>query len=59
MVENVIYGQQDAYSTKCAPSILPSRQKTSLASTEKLLLEIMTQFLQLTRHNSLTLSACV
>ena len=58
MVENVIYGQLDAYFTRCALFILLSEPKTSQVYIVKLLLEIMIRYLHITRNNSLNLFEC-
>ena len=46
--ESAIFGQLGAYFTKCALYILHSELKIFLVYIEKLLLEIMTQFLLIT-----------
>lgn len=51
MGENVMFGQLDVYSTRCAHYILLSEPKISQAYIEKLLLATMTQSLQLIPNN--------
>ncbi len=52
MGENVMFGQPDACYTRCAHCILLSGLKIFQAYIEKLLSEIMIQFLQLILNSS-------